>query len=339
MRFGKIDKYLLVGGSQFLFDVATFLVKNGKQVSVVTSQRHQIEPITLEGSQMLLVEGLAASGIENYISEDINNDNKVTSQITESTFGISIGSPWIFDSSFISRFGNRLINVNFQKLPLRRGALASHCWEILDRKREGGFSFYLVDDGVSTGDIVADGDFIYPDWCRTPTDHIIVSEQQTLLGIQKLLEGVFVEQEFNPVQQPVGEGFRWPQLNTEKHGYIDWDWTLDEIESFICTFDAPFIGASTFLDGERVFLKSCSADYSDGAFHPFKTGLVYRKIGGKLFVAAKEGSLVIEYIGDSSCSSIYSRVRTGDRLHTPREELEKAKTFRAAYDSKGLKTR
>jgi hypothetical protein len=157
------------------------------------------------------------------------------------------------------------------------------------------------------------------------------------LGVQQFINDVAAGNEFTLTKLLISQSFRWPQLNADKHGFIDWDWTLDEIESFIRAFDEPYKGASTFLGGERVYLKNCSASYVDGTFHPFKTGLVFRKINGALSVAAKEGTLVVGNIFNAAGASIYSHVRTGDRLFTPRDVLDRAKDIRAIYDFEGLK--
>jgi len=55
-----------------------------------------------------------------------------------------------------------------------------------------------------------------------------------------------------------------------------------------------------------------------------------------IYVAANEGALIVNHISDEHGDSIMSQVRTGDRLHTPRETLDQAREFKALYTSEGL---
>ena len=63
----------------------------------------------------------------------------------------------------------------------------------------------------------------------------------------------------------------WPRLSTEHHGYVDWSWSLKDIERFICAFDEPYPGASTYIGSRKVHLKEGYADFNDGLFHPFQS--------------------------------------------------------------------
>ena len=78
MNFGKIDRYLLIGGGQLLYDAALFLKKAKHDVIVVTSARHQLESIDLKTTPIQLSDGLTAAGIKYLVSDEINSDPLVS---------------------------------------------------------------------------------------------------------------------------------------------------------------------------------------------------------------------------------------------------------------------
>jgi hypothetical protein len=111
-------------------------------------------------------------------------------------------------------------------------------------------------------------------------------------------------------------------------------WTFSP-EWFSCAFDDPYKGASTFFNGLRVRLKGCFSVINDGTFHPFQKGFIYKISGSSVFVAAEEGSLIIQSAKDDN--DIFNNVIIGDRFYTPVKYLEKARQFRAVYTPVGLK--
>lgn len=131
----------------------------------------------------------------------------------------------------------------------------------------------------------------------------------------------------------------FPRLHTRTHGYIDWSWDTDEIESFICAFDDPYDGASTFIEGRRVFLKSVRRDKGERGFHSFMSGLVYRKERGKIFVATKRGGIVISKVLNARGIDVLQEIELGQRLYTPYSYLEQARQFVAVYNARGLRHR
>jgi methionyl-tRNA formyltransferase len=137
-----------------------------------------------------------------------------------------------------------------------------------------------------------------------------------------------------PLQETFSSYF--PFLATAQHGYIDWRWSTDEIERFICAFDRPYRGASTFLGEDRVFLRDCHAEYVDGRFHPFHAGLVYRATAEALYIATRHGAIVARHLEDERGRLVLEGVKPGQRLVTPQSVLETALRFEAVYDAHGL---
>lgn len=128
----------------------------------------------------------------------------------------------------------------------------------------------------------------------------------------------------------------FPRLNTLKQGLINWSWDTEDIENFICAFDEPYAGASTFIDGTKVHLKECYSEFNDGPFHPFQAGLIYKIYSGGVFIATKSGTLIVRRVTDAKGKDIIEKLYTGQRFYTPIKYLEDSMTYSAEYSTEGI---
>jgi hypothetical protein len=88
---------------------------------------------------------------------------------------------------------------------------------------------------------------------------------------------------------------------------------------------------------KSIRLKKVFSNNNNGSFHPFQSGIIYRKINEMIFVAANNGSLVINEVLNNNNENIISTMIVGDRFYTPQAKLEKALQYRATYTPRGLK--
>ena len=334
MQTSDVTNYLLLGGGALLVECARELRAAGAAVAVITSPRHQREVVSAEGRT--LGEQLAALGIGCVVCSDLDRDADVLGRINDGTLALSFGAAWIFRPAFIARFNGRLLNLHPARLPQDRGA-GGFSWQILRDNRLGCCLLHEVDAGVDTGPVVKSRSFVFPPSCRTPADYMAayIGESRTLL--REFFEEVRAGREFTAMPQAEYLSSYWPRLSTEHHGYIDWTWKLTDIECFIRAFDEPFRGASSFINGRRAFLKGGFADIGGGHFHPFQSGLVFRKSEGLLMVATEGGALGITHVAGEDGQDLMGAIQLGDRFHTPRDLLEKALTYRAVFTPEGLK--
>ena len=336
MNFGKINQYILLGGGELLCLTAKKLKQESFLVLVITSERHSIESMTIDGNTLLFTEFLQNNNIDYVISNDITDDCRVVNKITENTIGISFGAAWIFKKKFIDRFNGRLLNCHPSRLPQDRGA-GGFSWRILRGDNLGAIVVHQIDPGVDTGNIIIFEEFVFPHTHRYPIDY----QEYSIKQYQKLLD-VFINlvrdgKSFECLAQQENVSTYWPRLATDIHGYIDWNWKLKDIERFICAFDDPYKGASTFLNGKKVRLKKCYSSFNDGVFHPFQNGLIYRIFAETSFVATECGTLLVNSVLDENGVDIKLNLRIGERFYTPMQYLEEAKQFRAIYTPVGLK--
>ena len=333
INFGDINKVILFGGGLFLRDVAKQLSNSGYEVVVFSAPRHLKEQ--WEGGRTLK-ELLIKDGIDFYEVEGISTNKKVLSNITDKTLGLSLGAAWIFKEQFIQLFNGRLINMHGTRLPQNRGG-GGFTWQILGKNKLGYCLVHQVFPGIDNGDIVKYKEFIYPALCQIPQDFIDYHNQKSIIFFKDFMSQVKAKNDFKVVGQPEYLSMYWPRLNTKNHAFIDWSWLLEHVETFINAFDAPYGGAATFINGQKVFLKGCQVDYNDGSFHPFQQGIIYRKMEDEILVSVNEGTLIINKVLNEDGKGVQDELRLGERFYTPLKYLEQAKMFKAVYTPMGLK--
>lgn len=117
MKFGTIDNIMLLGGGGKLYQFALNLKHKNIDLVVVSGKRHFSEKIIDNTTlQSLLLEQNIP-----FIETTEPMDESVTSLISKTTLGISMGAPWIFRKGFIDLFNGRLVNVHGTRLPKNRG--------------------------------------------------------------------------------------------------------------------------------------------------------------------------------------------------------------------------
>jgi methionyl-tRNA formyltransferase len=332
--YGPIEGIVLLGGGGLLRQISLWAVSEGAPLKVITSPRHADE---IDDGETLR-EFCVRQKIEHLVVEQITEQSVVDFlSNTQQYFYLSLGAAWIFKSEVIERlFNNQLFNLHGTRLPQNRGG-GGFSWQIMTGNRFGFCVLHQVDGGVDTGDLIATDEFIYPPTARTPEDYGKIYLNKNLDFVIDFIEAHRSGTELvKPIRQSEWFSTYWPRLNTELNGYVDWSLSADEIERFICAFDAPYKGASAFLNGKKVFLRKVSISTQDGCFHSFQSGLIYRKSKEWICVAIRGATLIIEEMLDEDNNNILNNVKVGDRLYTPQSFLESAMD-RVIYTPAGLR--
>lgn len=336
MKFGSVNQCIVFGGSRLLLEFADYLRQEGWACLVVVSERHAQERVDCH-SGATLSELLQQREIECISSADVNNDTQIHNRITAQTLGISICGAWIFRRRFIDTFEGRFVNLHGSRLPYDRGG-AGFSWSILRNESRGMSLIHRVDEGIDTGDILTYREYHYPASCRLPLDYLNHSIEQYMHCLRDFMGDVQKGKDFFPLAQPPYLSTYWPRLATDRHAYINWSWRLEDIERFICAFDKPYGGAITFWRGKRVRITGCYTTISDGSFHPFQQGIIYRVSRDACYVAAAQGSVIATEVKTDGPEgeSIMSLLVPGDRFVTPQKHLDEALEYRAIYTPMGL---
>jgi methionyl-tRNA formyltransferase len=338
MNYGKITNYVLFGGGELLLHIAEYLQKTSHIVFVITSPRHASEICSLDKTNFTFIECLEKRKIEYIVLKKITHNPILHSRITEETLGISFGAAWIFKELFIRLFNNRLVNCHGSYLPQNRGG-GGFSWRIMRDDHRGISLIHQIDSGVDTGDIILFEEYIFPVECQYPVDYQRYSIEKYKTLLERFFHLIDIGNEFTVTKQQEYFSTYWPRLATDIHGYIDWNWNMKDIERFIHSFDDPYSGALTFINGQRVHIKKCYSSVNDGIFHPFQSGIIYRISSGIVFVSKENGSLLITDVFNEDGLDIKPTLKAGDRFYTPIEYLEAAKQARVVYSPDGLSKR
>jgi len=341
MKFGPIDHIILFGGAPLLAAFARNLADERKYaVSVFSSRRHLDEVLAPEGKPLRAI--LQDAGIPWFDAPDIHTDPNIRGLLSPRTFGLGLGEAWSFSPDLIERFGGRLLDFMGIRLPQYRGG-AHYSWQILRRNRIGCCNLQVINEqmiqGVfDSGEIVKSREYLFPASVRIPQDYFDFAVGEEVAFLREFLRETEEGRDFPLTRLQENFSLYFPRLHTLKHGWIDWGWSGEEIERFICAFDEPYAGASTFLGDMRIFLKDARLETNDGPFHPFQSGLVYRRMNGSLFICARDGTLIIRKASDEKGGDRMKDIAVGSRFHTPARFLEEARQCRADYDAAGPAT-
>ena len=189
--------------------------------------------------------------------------------------------------------------------------------------RLGFCQLHLTDSGIDTGNIVKTKEFLYPPTCRIPIDYEKLYIKENLKFILKFIKDITNKSFFIDTHKQT-EYFStyWPRLNTKKNAWIDWREEVSSLERYICAFDDPYPGASTFINDKKVFVKDVMVDFSDPKFHIYQCGIVYRKGSSWLSVCSNGGTIIIKKIIGENGDDLLGTIKVGDRFFTPSSFLQ-----------------
>ena len=230
--------------------------------------------------------------------------------------------------------------INFNGIPIPHYLGGAHyTWQILNGNRQGGCFLQVITPRIDRGDILRAEKFDLPSEVSTPRDYFAANHEIGLRFLRLALTDFRADREFSPIPfSQVNAGrLYFPRLLTKHNAWIDWGWSGREIALFCRAFDEPYIGAATYLKGNEVRMKNVALvrdEAGAGAFHSYVSGLIVRKLGARLWIAATDGLLQVEFVSDASGRNLLAELKEGDRFATPPDVLYQARMFSAAMKAK-----
>ena len=316
------------GGGALMCSLINALIKNNyKRIFVFTSKRHFNERVEKNNN---LKNFLIKKKVNFNVCEKISISEIKKKFNLNQILCISVGSPWIFNQNFIKDINGNIYNIHGSQLPMNRGG-GGFTWQILQNDTKGYVSIHKVFSGIDKGDIVFFKKFISKK-CKNPLEfqnlYIKVASKLFMKFFSKLLKN----KKLKSKKQNENLSSYWPRLNAQLHGWINWDWKAEEIYKFIKGFDTPYIGAHTYINNKVAYLKECSL-IKNNKFHPYQSGIIYRKKNKKLFVCAINGTLIFDKILKKNGTPLSDKfIKLGDRFFTPMKNLDRAKQIRVYYN-------
>lgn len=335
----ELDNLILFGSGTLIVEAAKLSIEKGIKTYIFAVERHLQEVIDKK-SGAKFIDSLKKENIPFFSVDDINDSAELESVVNEKTIGIGLGETYTFGQDIIDMFNGLLFDFMVIKLPQYRGG-AHFTWQILRGDRKGCWNIQFITKDMipgryDSGGIIKTWEYSLPDSARIPEDYFRIANEEGYKLFVEFINEIRNGKVFSIRKPDESMSMYFPRLNTLKSGLINWQWSVQEIERFICAFDEPYTGASSFIGEKRVFLKSCVSDTTYADFHPFISGLIYRIYDDTVYIAAKDGTLAVKNILDDTGKNIISSLKTGYRLYTPLRKIDDAMQYVSEYSSKGL---
>jgi hypothetical protein len=91
------------------------------------------------------------------------------------------------------------------------------------------------------------------------------------------------------------------------------------------------------ITNNKFYIKKVHLHGGDSSNHPYMSGIVSRHDENCIVVSTKsKHMLLIEKIMNKNGKNIIKDIKVVDRFYTPYQELEKSKSIKTVYNSKGL---
>ncbi len=273
-------------------------------------------------------------------------DNKLKNFIKkkfdpDTTLFISLGARYIFKKEHINDFFfNKLINYHAARLPFDAGG-GGWSWRIMKNDRIDNQLFHIIDEKIDGGPIIDAQLSLIPKNIITPKEFEEFRKKKFKIFYSNFIKKLQKKFKFKLVNQLEYIGNYYPRLKTKYNGWIDWNLDAHDLLYFINAFDDPFEGASTFVNNKnfkKVFVKKAQVHGGEQLNHPYMTGLVLKKNKSWIIVAtAGKYCLILEEVLDQKGKNVINKINVGDRFFSKKEVLDKAKSLRIFYNTKGLK--
>lgn len=320
IKFGKVDKVILFGGNEISIEICKFLKKKKINSIVFTTKSQSLEQIYHNKTKLSFLKCLKLLKINHKIVKSLNF-KILKKHVSQNTIGLSNACRWIFQKSEIKLFNGKLFNIHFSNLPNNRGA-GGLSWNIMMKNYTSGTTIHLIDEKIDHGYSLINKSFKFPKKIRES----LYDMKKYSFEFQKKISGEFLvkilkNKTFNlkKIILSNSKSSYWPKLDTKKNAWINWQWSSEEIANFINAFSKPYSGAKTLLNNRIINLKSAKVSRSNFNFHPFQYGLIYKIINKKIFVASKNGGIIL-HIKDFD----HHKKLIGKRLKTNSNLLEQS---------------
>ena len=142
------------------------------------------------------------------------------------------------------------VGIHASLLPKYRGG-APIVWAIINGEKETGVTLFHFDDGVDTGDIIAQKRYpiLDNDNCKTIYDKATKASIEILKrSLPKLASG-----KAERIKQDESKATIYPQRKPDD-GIIDWSWSAKRIKDFIRAQTKPYPGAFTVIKNKKVVI-------------------------------------------------------------------------------------
>lgn len=194
-------------------------------------------------------------------------------------FLFTLGWSQIFSKQLIGTFNEFIIGSHPTKLPEGRGR-APVPWSIILEKKESAVSFFKIDEGIDSGELILQSSFVIPERAYAWDVYKLVSNElkKGFLNLYiKLKSGSKIEK----IQQDYSK-ISYYAKRTPVDGKIDFNESTKNIDCLIRAVSYPYPGAYSFYKFTKVFFNKCVPEYE----------IEYHGIPGQILLIRNEKILV-----------------------------------------------
>lgn len=234
----------------------------------------------------------------------------------------TLGWSQIFKQEFISCFSKFIIGTHPAKLPYGRGR-APLPWTIIEELKESAVSFFKIDLGTDTGELIFQREFNIPHRIYAKDLYEIVARELSR-GFYEIYQSVVNNKTFSFFPQS-NTGATHRGKRTPSDGLIEFDKSIYLNEKLIRAVSEPFPGAYCYYKDQKIIFWSVDFDLEANYFGTL--GQIMKKNKNGILVQFVDGNLWLNQPGFEDGSSIEIKFfRIGDKLgYNIQDELYKLK--------------
>lgn len=152
---------------------------------------------------------------------------------------------------------NGIVGLHSSLLPKYRGA-APLVWQMINGESKAGITLFYMDQGIDSGDIVAQAEEIIEEEDTIGTLYEKVGNRGIEL-LKKYLPMIAHGTAPRIKQKNLDSKDIWPQ-RTPEDGLIDWSKTPKQIENFVRAQTKPYPGAYTIIGNKKITIWDCTVE-------------------------------------------------------------------------------
>jgi len=257
-------RIVFFGCTEFGFRCCETLIEMGEEVvgifSIPQHFRISYSPTPVRNVTFRSFEALAtehAIPLVNVETRMTHDSYLETLRSWKPDFGLAIGWYYLVPKAVRDLFPKGVAGIHASLLPKYRGG-APLVWALINGEEKTGVTLFYFDDGVDTGDVIAQRDFpiLETDTISTLYDKAANASSKLLREIVPMIRSGLA----NRIPQAHEQASTYPQRKP-KDGLIDWTKSPKEIRNFIRAQTKPYPGAFTIINGKKITI--WDADIND----------------------------------------------------------------------------
>jgi len=245
----------------------------------LTGAGHGVESVCIPraaAEKPALKDGVRAAGSTVEAVDDVNARDFVEAyRARKPRLGVVAGFSTIFKSPLVSAPELGTLNCHAGRLPQYRGGSPLN-WQILNGEKEAGISVIRMDDGIDSGDVVAETTIPI----GAEDDIATLHEKANACFARLVVDAVKRGEILGRRQDPAAATY-WHQRNDDD-GHIVWRAGARQVHDQVRALTSPYPGAFSYLGDRRVRILKTALDVPH-----------VRGVPGRILYLQGQGPLVI----------------------------------------------